>query len=271
MKERGSGVCGHPILQGKSHVTTISSMPLDNAVIVVRVTTERRSIVGNDSTVGDHESRIQLLAFDFDRQSYDTRCGNSSNVFHSDARLIDIGGVDNSVLPSFVNLERLILVYMRYLQSGGHHVLFLPPEFDEDDGRSAVRFSLSSSKLTALDNIFGITAGDIDNYLSLLWFTCAFIARGRSETPEDRWDDKTSLARYRSWPDYKPKEGYHVQLKFGHPRATILCLREVLLHFTLSEVSFFTEDEVKNNLTFRRASLLSASSLACSSITIPQG
>ena len=37
--------------------------------ITYRVTTEWRAIVGNDSKVGDHESRIRMLVFDFERAS----------------------------------------------------------------------------------------------------------------------------------------------------------------------------------------------------------
>ncbi len=38
-----------------------------NWSIAYRVTTEWRAIVGNDSKVGEHESRIRMLVFDFER------------------------------------------------------------------------------------------------------------------------------------------------------------------------------------------------------------
>ena len=83
----------------------------------------------------------------------------------------------------------------------------------------------------------------INNYLSLLWFTCAFIARTEKETTQATWDARTSLATLRSWTvkDYSPK--WHFMIRFGQPRVDILCAREVILYFTLSEVSFFARSD----------------------------
>ena len=141
-----------------------------------------------------------------------------------------------------IDLERQILGYLRYLQGGGHHVLFFPPEFVEDDLRPSIRFSLTAKELIPLEHIRGITANMINNYLSLLWFTCAFIARSQREL-KARWDDKTSLAVFRSWivEDYQPS--LHYLIRFGQPRVEILCAREVILYFTLAEVCFFSEDD----------------------------
>ena len=38
-----------------------------NTTKTFRIITERRTIVGNDVKVGDHESRIHMLVFDFER------------------------------------------------------------------------------------------------------------------------------------------------------------------------------------------------------------
>ncbi|TBU62382.1 hypothetical protein BD310DRAFT_989173 [Dichomitus squalens] len=186
-----------------------------------RITTEKRTILGNDVKVGDHESRIHLLVFDFDH-----------------ARLLV--SEDDEKVRDF-NLDRQLASYLKALQVGGHHVLFFPPEFDENDIRSPVRFSLSQNlrdeRPPVLENIYGYTVEMINGYLSLLWYTCAFIARQRGTGA--LWDDMTSLAGYQTWrfPNYAAQ--WHSSFRFTPPRVTILCAKEVVLHFTLSEVRFY--------------------------------
>ena len=164
----------------------------------------------------------------------------------ADAKCVDVEGLEQTRRKE-TDIERHILGYLRYLQAGGHHVLFFPPEFDEDDLRTPVRFSLvAAAKYKPLESIDNITSTMINNYLSLLWFTCAFIAHTTGEAGNASWENTTSLAIFRSWSnatDYKFQ--WHFLVEFGQPRVDILCDREVILYFTFSEVTFFSSDEEK--------------------------
>ncbi|KAM5535089.1 hypothetical protein V8D89_011317 [Ganoderma adspersum] len=192
-----------------------------------RIATTYRSIVGNDVKVGDHESRIRLLVCDFDNAS-----------------LVGSSGIADDTLRR--NMGRYLLSYLKVLQSGGYHALFFPPEFTEDDKRPDVHFSLTGGleDRVPLDHIFGCTADMINGYLSLLWYTCAFIARERGQRDRPAWDWTSSLAGYSSWqvPEYTSTK-WHMSLKFGEPKVTILCSREAILRFTLTEVRFYDASE----------------------------
>ena len=97
-----------------------------------------------------------------------------------DAEPVDLGDQQRA---NELDLKRQIIAYLRYLQAGGHHVLFFPPEFDEDDLRSPIRFSLTTdtSSFTPLNDIQGFTATMINGYLSLLWYTCAYVAHEQDD------------------------------------------------------------------------------------------
>ena len=165
-----------------------------------------------------------------------------------DATLVT--GVEDDLPPEEVtnhDLERLLGNYLRSLQSGGHHVLFSSPEFDDDEFRPPIYFSLvsSSSETSFLKAIHNFTVAMINGYLSLLWYTCAFVVRERSQGGVNGplWDDTTSLAEYRTWlSSERGDEAWYCCLKFGMPRVQILCAREIILLFTLTEVSFSHEE-----------------------------
>ena len=160
-----------------------------------------------------------------------------------DAEPVDLGDQQRA---NELDLKRQIIAYLRYLQAGGHHVLFFPPEFDEDDLRRSIHFSLTAgTELTPREAISGITAVMINNYLSLLWFTCAFIARSKRELRSHKWNDRTLLASVCSWHTASYRSEWHCSVRFGQPRVDILCAREVILYFKLTEVSFFAKDDEK--------------------------
>ncbi|KAH9933134.1 uncharacterized protein BXZ73DRAFT_77301 [Epithele typhae] len=193
-----------------------------------RVSTERRTLVGNDSKVGDYESRIHLLVFDLEH-----------------AKHVEWEGVDQEHAKE-ADLERHFLLYLRYLQAGGHHVLFFPPEFDEDDLRPNINFSLTtdSDSVITLDSILGVSTAAINNYLSLMWFTCVFMARARGEANQMVWDDRTFLAGFKSWFIAPNRHSdWHFSVRFGKPQVRILCAREIILTFNLSEVTFYSHEE----------------------------
>ena len=157
--------------------------------------------------------------------------------------MVDFGDLGQQRVKK-TELDRQILGYVKYLQTGGHHVLFFPPEFDEDVLRTSVKFSLvADEKLVPLTSIGGVSSIMINNYLSLLWFTSAFIARTQNGTEKTMWDDRTSLAVLRSWTVDKYNPEWHFFVRFGQPRVDILCAREVILYFTLSEVSFSARND----------------------------
>ncbi|PIL22599.1 hypothetical protein GSI_15288 [Ganoderma sinense ZZ0214-1] len=214
-------------LSHKSQDGLTTSVPIEGATMSYRVATTYRSIVGNDVKVGDHESRIRILVCDFDNAVFVSSRGVADDTLRRD-------------------MGRYLLSYLKVLQSGGHHALFFPPEFAEDDKRPDIHFSLTGDfeDRVPLDHIFGCTAEMINGYLSLLWYTCAFIARERSQHGRPTWDRSSALAGYSSWLVPEWSTAWHMSLKFGEPKVTILCSREVILRFTLTEVRFYDASQL---------------------------
>lgn len=166
-----------------------------------------------------------------------------SHVHTADAKLVKgiEGDIDVDVLAQH-DLERLLSAYLRSLRLGGHHVLFSLPEFDDDEFRPPISFSrvAKSQEQFLLREINGFSLAMINGYLSLLWYTCAFVIREREGRQAVTWDD-TSLAEYWTWVRSEA-EAWYCCLKFGAPEARILCSREVILLFKLSEVAILTEE-----------------------------
>ncbi|KAM5534949.1 hypothetical protein V8D89_011322 [Ganoderma adspersum] len=231
-----SFICDHDALlhvgiESVSKVTPDERHLMQPAAITrsYRIPTSHRAIVGNDMKLGDHESRIRLLVCDFDHATF----VNSE------------GKIDKELEP---NIERYLSSYLKALQSGGHHVLSFPPEFSEDDKRPDIHLSLASNRRdrVSLDNIFGCTAQMIGSYLSLFWYTCAFIAREGGKRDRIAWYKSSPLASYKSWlfPDLKSEfKDWHVSFEIQEPTATILCSREVVLQFVLTKVSIYKASE----------------------------
>ncbi|KAI0770368.1 hypothetical protein C8Q74DRAFT_1275033 [Fomes fomentarius] len=225
-------ICDHDALL-KINIRSVqnkdeSDLILSDVSVTFRVATEWRRIVGNDPQVGDHESRICLLFFDFEH-----------------AKLVKgiEGDIDVDVLAQH-DLERLLSSYLRSLRLGGHHVLFSLPEFDDDEFRPPISFSrvASSQEQYLLREIHGFSLAMINGYLSLLWYTCAFVIRERADERQAvTWDETTSLAEYWTWVRSEA-EAWYCCLKFGAPEARILCGREVILLFMLSEVAILTQE-----------------------------
>ncbi|KAI1790119.1 hypothetical protein LXA43DRAFT_891537 [Ganoderma leucocontextum] len=247
-KPRLSFVCDHDgLLTIEIDTATVVTNDMDgipnstqmhhwhNTTRTFRITTGRRTIVGNDVKVGDHESRIHMLVFDFEHAR---PVGPITHHLHVEQH----AGDD-------VELERHLIGYLRALQVAGHHVLFLAPEFDEDDLRTPIRFSLTSEDPPELHDIAGFTTPMINRYLSLLWYTSAFAARQRMLTGRPEiWDHTTSLAGYHSWLFPGHQADWHSSYRVAQPRATILCGREVILYFTLSEIRFYRSSDYPDGI-----------------------
>ena len=150
-------------------------------------------------------------------------------------------------IEAMSELEDLLGSYLQALQDGGHHVLFFPPEFEEVDYSLPPRLSLASDyeelreqygvSLTA--DVEGFSEAMINAHLSLTWGACVFAAHERKNPL--KWNSFSYLAEYQTWlfEDFYPQAGWHASMKFRQPRVTVLCAREVVLHFTLSSVKFY--------------------------------
>ncbi|TBU53639.1 hypothetical protein BD310DRAFT_980934 [Dichomitus squalens] len=210
------------------------SEALRGAKLAYRVTTTRRTIVGNDFTVGDHESRINLLVCDLEY-----------------AELIHPRNEDIVITDG---LQDLLGLYLNALQLGGHHVFFFPPQFDEADYYRPPRLSLASDYVeltkqfgpSLTTDIQGFSEARINAHFSLTWGACMFAAR-EHRSPL-RWNSASALAEYQTWlfEDLDSEIEWHSSMKFREPRVTILCAREIVLYFTLSEVRFY---EARSNPT----------------------
>ena len=97
-----------------------------------------------------------------------------------------------------------------------------------------------------VDDIKGFTTGMIDGYLTLLWYTCAFVARDRRDRPGEGADSDhtTSLAQYDTQHDTESKDAWRFSFECAPPSVTILqCSQEVILRFKLSKNVLLRRDE----------------------------
>ena len=166
----------------------------------------------------------------------------------ADAKLV---ASTNEELVAELGLQDLLGSYLKALQLGGHHVLYFPPRFEEADLFYTPRLSLAS-EFAELGQEFGASlATDIEGFsearinaqLSLTWGVCMFAARERRSPL--KWDSASCLAEYQTWlfEDFRGEIDWHSSMKFREPRVTILCGREMVLLFTLSEVRFYAIGE----------------------------
>ncbi|OBZ69011.1 hypothetical protein A0H81_11374 [Grifola frondosa] len=225
-------ICNHDAilhLEIKEGYTTSKSVgprresdrvPLPSGLkIDFRLNYEIRTIVGIDSKIGNRQSIIRLVILDL-----------------TTAMLI---ASEPEVGAGVESLVEYLSKYLEFLQTAGHHVLFSLPEFDDDRGRLYIDHSLMRTGPLEPGNIKGVAAIDINRYYSSVWLKSAMIVY-KSGGKGANWH-ATCLAEWNSL--YSIHEFAYFHLKLAAPRIEILCEREVIMYFRLSEVSFFaTED-----------------------------
>ncbi len=132
------------------------------------------------------------------RPPFWTHCSRSHLTLIADATFVKSTGITDNILRQ--DIGHYLLSYLKVLQSGGHHTLLFPPKFAEPDRHSNVHFSLTGSRKdrVPLNHIFGCMADMINGYLSLLWYTCTFIAHEQDQGGRPVCDRSSWLAGYSS-------------------------------------------------------------------------
>ena len=199
-----------------------------------------------------------MLVFDFERTLWYLNQQHATNPFSAviDAKPVPQIKHHDTYLEEHAKndaeLDKHLLGYLKALQAAGHHVLFLAPEFDEDEFRSPIRFSLTSENPPELNDIAGFTAPMINRYLALLWYTSAHVAQQRKGLGHTMWDQTTCLSGYHSWLFPGHEAEWHSSFIISQPpRATILCGREVVLYFTLSQIAFYYSADYPEGFTVK--------------------
>lgn len=136
--------------------------------------------------------------------------------------------------------------YLNFLHGAGHHTLFDLPDFDNDKYSPHIDYSLASTafddeELCADISIFGTSVTTINEHLQSRWLHYTSLAGGlNGPPPADRLS--TCLAEIKStWLSYAPETHFHI--KFAPPKVRALCKHEVVLYFTLDELSFYDSDD----------------------------
>ncbi|KAF7366836.1 hypothetical protein MSAN_00942100 [Mycena sanguinolenta] len=200
----------------KDHVS------FDGLEMALRLKFSRRNLSGKDSRIGNGANLIQLLILDF-----------------SSAQMILFGS--NLPLGTSDALEWYLKQYLTFLQNAGHHVRYDLPDFDDDNYRLNINYSLltralESKELCAGVTVHGISESNINEFLRDTWLDVVSKANGLcGEPPTDKLSNCLTEIRS-SWVGHLD---HHFNIRFGPPRVRALCNREVVLYFTSSNIHFY--------------------------------
>ncbi|GBE84631.1 hypothetical protein SCP_0606100 [Sparassis crispa] len=140
--------------------------------------------------------------------------------------------IDGSILES--HLAR----YLRFLQDAGSNIFPSLPEFDARKPNLTIDFSLFGSAFFRLGRhkIGNVSVKEINNYLASTWFKASTLDAERNIDSDWR---ATSLADLNSVRALPAISNVHFQLSFDPPRLNLICSREAVVTFRLSDVKFF--------------------------------
>ena len=137
---------------------------------------------------------------------------------------------------------RYLAEYLSVLQNCGNHVLFSLPQFDLRRTPMPINFSLMDSKQNMTRDIHGITAQDIDYYMSSAWIKSVMLVRSRDIPDICTHTDwrVVSLDEFSTSASGIEEFG-QFQLKMKPSNVEILCAKEVIMHFNIQWAEFFNE------------------------------
>jgi hypothetical protein len=151
------------------------------------------------------------------------------------------------------SLEWYLKKYLTLLQSAGHHVRFDLPDFDNDQYKPHINYSLATralehEELCADVAVHGVGELSINEYLRETWLDVISKAQGFcGEPPTDLLS--SCLTEIKStWLGHADN---HFHLRFSPPRVKALCKHEVVLYFTAAEVHFHHSEDFSLYVVFR--------------------
>ncbi|KAJ7337589.1 hypothetical protein DFH08DRAFT_877180 [Mycena albidolilacea] len=143
------------------------------------------------------------------------------------------------------SLEWYLKKYLTLLQSAGHHVRFDLPDFDNDQYKPHINYSLATralehEELCADVAVHGVGELSINEYLRETWLDVISKAQGFcGEPPTDLLS--SCLTEIKStWLGHLDN---HFHLRFSPPRVKALCKHEVVLYFTAAEIHFHHSED----------------------------
>ncbi|KAJ7337547.1 hypothetical protein DFH08DRAFT_939037 [Mycena albidolilacea] len=143
------------------------------------------------------------------------------------------------------SLEWYLKRYLALLQSAGHHVRFDLPDFDNDQYKPHINYSLVTralerEELCADVAVHGVGELSINEYLRETWLDVISKAQGFcGEPPTDLLS--SCLTEIKStWLGHLDN---HFHLRFSPPHVKALCKHEVVLYITAAEVHFHHSED----------------------------
>jgi hypothetical protein len=128
--------------------------------------------------------------------------------------------------------------YLNFLQKAGHAVLFCLPEFDDLGLHLGSDYSMATGNLPGASQVLGVDIEKINSHLSTSWLNAAMVAATPEASSTNR--SRVSLAEYQSnWSSHNL--GVHFHITFGPPKVEALCNQEVVVFFSLDDVSFYND------------------------------
>ncbi|KAF7343262.1 hypothetical protein MVEN_01758100 [Mycena venus] len=215
----------------KATVNGYKSNTRDNVIfegleVAFRLKFSRSNLSGKDSRIGNGSSLlIQMMILDF---------ASAQMVLFKSGLPID----------STDSLEWYLKKYLAFLQNAGHHVRFDLPDFDDDQYKLKINYSLATRALEHEElctnvAVHGISEAKINDFLRETWLDVVSKAQGSCGESPDRLS--TCLTEIQS--TWIGNLDSHFHLRFSPPRVKALCKHEVILYFTAAEVHFFGSED----------------------------
>ncbi|KAF7366869.1 hypothetical protein MSAN_00945600 [Mycena sanguinolenta] len=193
----------------------------------------RRNLSGKDSRIGNSANVIQMLILDF-----------------STAQMILFWS--NLPLGTSDALEWYLKQYLTFLQKAGHHVRYDLPDFDDNNHRLDINYSLvtralETEELCARVTVHGISEPRINEFLRDTWLDVVSKAKGFcGQPPTDKLSSCLSEIRS-TWVGH---HDHHFSIRFGPPRVRALCNHEVVLYFKGSKIHFYDSPDFNRYVVF---------------------
>lgn len=143
-------------------------------------------------------------------------------------------------------LEFYLGVYIKFLQSSGHHVLFSLPNFDDEPEGHRLLIDHSQDTqgqfvaMLKLTEVRDIAVALINRYLLSTWLKAAMLVGAQGGGSLDRL--QSSIAEYaNTWTAHEGNVFFHI--RFSAPEVVALCNEEVVVYFIVDEVFFYNSED----------------------------
>lgn len=142
-------------------------------------------------------------------------------------------------------LEWYLKKYLTFLQNAGHHVRFDLPDFDDDQYKPTINYSLATralehQELFANVAVYGVSESSINGFLRETWLDVVSKSQGFCGQPPT---DKLSSCLVEIQSTWIGGLDRHFHIKFGPPSVKVLCNHEVVLYFTAAKLHFHESED----------------------------